>query len=48
MRICLIGYGKMGKTIEGIALDRKHTVDLKIDIDSMGDFTKVNLLQTYW
>ena len=45
MKIALIGYGKMGKTIESIALERGHTVDLKIDIDSMGDFTKKNLLQ---
>jgi 4-hydroxy-tetrahydrodipicolinate reductase len=45
IKIALIGYGKMGKTIESIALERGHTVDLKIDIDSMGDFTKENLLQ---
>jgi 4-hydroxy-tetrahydrodipicolinate reductase len=45
MKIALIGYGKMGKTIESIALERGHTVGLKIDIDSMGDFTKENLLQ---
>jgi 4-hydroxy-tetrahydrodipicolinate reductase len=45
MKIALIGYGKMGKTIEAIALTRGHTVNLKIDIDSMGDFTKDNLLQ---
>lgn len=45
MRIALIGYGKMGKTIESIAVERGHTVDLKIDIDSMSDFTKDNLLQ---
>ena len=45
MKIALIGYGKMGKTIEAIALERGHTAALKIDIDSMGDFTKENLLQ---
>lgn len=45
MKIALIGYGKMGKTIEAIALERGHTADLKIDIDSMEDFTKENLLQ---
>ena len=45
MKIALIGYGKMGKTIESIALERGHTVDLKIDIDSMDDFTKENLKQ---
>ena len=35
----------MGKTIESIALERGHTAELKIDIDSMADFTKENLLQ---
>lgn len=45
MKIALIGYGKMGKTIESIALERGHTVDLKIDIDSIGDLTKENLLK---
>jgi 4-hydroxy-tetrahydrodipicolinate reductase len=43
MRIALIGYGKMGKTIEGIALQRDHQVNLKIDIDSIESFTTENL-----
>ncbi len=43
LRIALIGYGKMGRTIEGIALQRGHDVNLKIDIDSMASFTKENL-----
>lgn len=43
MNIALIGYGKMGKAIENIALDRGHNVLLKIDIDSLNDFTKENL-----
>jgi 4-hydroxy-tetrahydrodipicolinate reductase len=45
MKIGLIGYGKMGKTIESIALERGHTIVLKIDIDSQSDFTKENLQQ---
>jgi len=45
MKIALIGYGKMGKTIESIAIERGHTVDLKIDIDSIAGFTKENLQQ---
>ncbi|MFM6925410.1 MAG: 4-hydroxy-tetrahydrodipicolinate reductase [Ferruginibacter sp.] len=45
MNIALIGYGKMGKTIESIALERGHTIDLKIDIDSLADFTKQRLQQ---
>ena len=31
MRILLIGYGKMGKTIEGIAVKRGHTIVGRID-----------------
>ena len=30
MNIAIIGYGKIGKEIEKIALERGHTVDLKI------------------
>lgn len=32
MNILLIGYGKMGKIIERIALERGHTIAAKIDI----------------
>jgi 4-hydroxy-tetrahydrodipicolinate reductase len=34
MKIALIGYGKMGKEIEAIALQRGHTIVLKIDKDN--------------
>lgn len=30
MRIALLGYGKMGKVIEAIALQRGHTIVLKV------------------
>ena len=30
MKIALLGYGKMGKVIEGIALQRQHTIVLKV------------------
>ena len=43
--MALIGYGKMGKTIEEIALSRGHEVNLKIDVDNAADFTKGNLLK---
>ena len=33
MKIALLGYGKMGKTIEQIALKRGHEIVLKIDND---------------
>ena len=38
MKITLIGYGKMGRMIEGIALSRGHEVVCKIDIDNQQDF----------
>lgn len=34
MKIALLGYGKMGKVIEKIAISRGHEVTLKIDKDS--------------
>ncbi len=43
MKIVLIGYGKMGKIIEGIAIERGHSVVLKIDADNLADFNKGNL-----
>jgi 4-hydroxy-tetrahydrodipicolinate reductase len=44
MKLALIGYGKMGKAIEEIALQRGHQVILKIDIDNANEFTKENLI----
>ena len=35
MRIALFGYGKMGKMLEKIALDRGHTITAKIDVDTI-------------
>lgn len=43
MNIALIGYGKMGKAIEAIALERGNNVTLKIDITNQQDFTDDNL-----
>jgi 4-hydroxy-tetrahydrodipicolinate reductase len=43
MKIALIGYGKMGKEIEQIALNRGHSVILKIDVDNQHDLTTENL-----
>ncbi len=43
MNIALIGYGKMGKALEEIALDKGHNIVLKIDADNLHDFTKENL-----
>ena len=38
MKIALIGYGKMGKTIERIARQRGHEIVSIIDIDNQSDF----------
>lgn len=38
MNIALIGYGKMGKTIEEIAISRGHKITEKIDINLPGSF----------
>jgi len=43
MNIAIIGYGKMGKIIEEIAVSRGHIVNLKIDVNNINDFTKENL-----
>lgn len=43
MKIALIGYGKMGKAIEEIAVNRGHQVVLKIDEDNLADLSKKNL-----
>jgi 4-hydroxy-tetrahydrodipicolinate reductase len=43
MNIALIGYGKMGKTIEQIALERGHKIVLKIDINNSADLNAANL-----
>lgn len=38
MKIALIGYGKMGKEIEKIALSRGHEIVCVIDMDNRQDF----------
>ncbi|MGA0555141.1 4-hydroxy-tetrahydrodipicolinate reductase [Larkinella sp. VNQ87] len=37
MKILLFGYGKMGKTIEQIALDRGHAIAGRIDLHNRAD-----------
>lgn len=43
MKIALIGYGKMGKAIEEIAVQKGHDIVLKIDIQNSHDLTESNL-----
>jgi len=43
MNLALIGYGKMGKEIEKIAISRGHQIALIIDINNPQDLTVENL-----
>lgn len=43
MNIGLIGYGKMGKEIEKIAIERGHQILFKFDLDNQEEFTFENL-----
>lgn len=43
MKLAIIGYGKMGKAIEGLALTEGHEVVLRISEDNAADLTEQNL-----
>ena len=43
MKIALFGYGKMGKEIEKIAIERGHTINLKIDVNNINSISKGDL-----
>ncbi len=43
MKIALIGYGKMGKAIEEVAVNKGHSISLVIDLDNSNDLTTENL-----
>lgn len=43
MKIGLIGYGKMGKEIEKIAIERGHDIPLIVDIQNIDELTAENL-----
>jgi len=45
MKIALIGYGKMGKAIEEIAVARGHQIVLKVSIDNLEDNTIAKIKQ---
>jgi 4-hydroxy-tetrahydrodipicolinate reductase len=38
MKIALIGYGKMGREIEKILLQRNHSIDIIIDKENISEF----------
>ena len=44
MKIALIGYGKMGRTIEEVAKERGHAIVSIIDIDNQEDFDSPQFL----
>mgnify|MGYP001817426939 CR=1 FL=1 len=43
MRIALLGYGKMGKTIEQIAIERGHTIVIKANQGDKYDITQADI-----
>ena len=43
LKIALIGYGKMGKTIEEIALKKGHSIELIVDQYNLADLNTENI-----
>lgn len=43
LKIALLGYGKMGKAIEEIALQKGHSIVLKIGMKNLNDLTVENI-----
>ena len=43
MNAAIIGYGKMGREIERLLLERGHTVGLIVDADNRGDLDAAHL-----
>ena len=41
MKIILLGYGKMGRIIEQVALERGHQIAGRIDVDNLHEFESV-------
>ena len=41
----MIGYGKMGRAIEEIALQKGHEIVLRVGIENLEDFTADNVQQ---
>ncbi|MCL6524663.1 MAG: 4-hydroxy-tetrahydrodipicolinate reductase [Thermoflavifilum sp.] len=46
MKIALIGYGKMGKTIEPIALQRGHEIICRVDVHNRAEWLKPEKLSS--
>jgi 4-hydroxy-tetrahydrodipicolinate reductase len=43
MKIALIGYGKLGKTIENVGLKQGHSFPLIIDLNNSQDLNPKNV-----
>ena len=44
MKIALLGYGRMGKAIEQIAIERGHTIVAKVDKnENQGNLSEANV-----
>lgn len=43
MKVAILGYGKMGKTIEQILLERGHEIVLKVNNNNLEDLTILNI-----
>lgn len=43
MKVAIIGYGKMGREIERILIERGHTISLIVDQDNAADLNAQNL-----
>ena len=46
MKIALIGYGKMGKNIESIAITRNHKITYKIELSNSKSISDINPEET--
>lgn len=42
MNILILGYGKMGRVIEQIAIERGHTIPYKINIDNIHEMASID------
>ena len=45
MKLALIGYGKMGRAIEEIAMQKGHEIVVSIDQPNLHEFTRENLIK---
>ena len=42
MKVAIVGYGKMGKAIEQLALEAGHEISMIIDADNTSDLDKIS------